>query len=184
MIKKHALRHAARCLSQGGLIAYPTEAVYGLGCDPHNPIALSRLLALKQRRADKGLILIAANLSQLQPYINPLSPTLKAQLSTHWPGPYTWILPARLSVSPQLRGKHGGIAVRISAHAQSVALCRAFGGAIVSTSANKSGKPALRDAQAVRQQLGPGLDYILSGKTDKLANPSQIWDSFSGKRLR
>lgn len=183
-MRRQALRAAVRCLKSGGLIAYPTEAVYGLGCDPRNPVALRRLLALKQRSPNKGLILIAANLAQLRPYIRPLSPALNAHLQTQWPGAYTWILPARLSVSRQLRGKHGGIAVRVTAHAQSAALCRLFGGALVSTSANRSGKPALREAQAVRRCLGQGLDYILSGNTDKQAKPSQIWDSFSGKRLR
>jgi len=183
-MNQQALRYAVRALKGGGVIAYPTEAVYGLGCDPRNTAALRQLLHLKQRRADKGLILIAANMAQLRPYIALLSADLRARLLAMWPGAYTWVLPARLGVSPLLRGRHRGIAVRITAHPQAAALCRAFGGAIVSTSANRSGCLPLLSAQAVRRQWRQDLAYILAGKTGDRSVPSEIWDSFSGRRLR
>src|SRR5512143_218632 len=134
------LREAVRVLHHGGLIAYPTEAVYGLGCDPRNADAVLRLLNLKQRPWQKGLILIAADLAQLDPYLLPLDEMMRARVVPTWPGPNTWLLPARVETPHWLRGEHDTLAVRVTAHPVAAALCRAFGGPIVSTSANLAGK--------------------------------------------
>lgn len=177
------LARAVACLRAGGLIAYATEAVWGLGCDPFNDSAVARLLALKQRDAAKGLILIAADIEQIRPWLGGLNARQQEAVLASWPGPYTWIVPAPHAPAC-LRGQHSGLAVRVSAHAGVQALCRAWGGALVSTSANRSGEPPLADAQALRAAFGPALDYILPGALGGDARPSEIRDAVSGAVLR
>jgi len=177
------LRVAARLLQQGGVIAYPTEGVWGLGCDPFNEHAVRRLFDLKQRAEAKGLIIIAASMAQVEDWLGELSPAQRAACAASWPGPYTWVVPA--TYAPRwLRGRHDSIAVRVSAHPGVQALCQVFGGALVSTSANVSGKPPARDATALRQQFGRGLDYILPGRLGGDGKPSEIRDARTGIVLR
>lgn len=178
------LRVAARVVKAGGLIAYPTEAVYGLGCDPRNGPAVRRLLALKRRPERKGLILIAADFSQLEPFLQPLSPSDRLRLAATWPGPYTWLIPARPETPRWLRGRHDTLAVRVTAYPLAAALCQACGHPLVSTSANRSGHPPARNALAVRRRLGRDLDYIVPGPTGGAAQPTDIRDLRSGRRVR
>ena len=178
------LRAAARVVQAGGLIAYPTEAVYGLGCDPRNEAAVRRLLALKRRPMHKGLILIAADFAQLAPFLQPLTPADHAQLAATWPGPYTWLIPARPDTPRWLRGRHETLAVRVTAHPLAAALCRACGYPLVSTSANFSSRPPARRALAVRRQLGTAMDYLLPGTTGGAAQPTEIRDLRSGRQVR
>jgi L-threonylcarbamoyladenylate synthase len=178
------INEAVRILQQGGIIAYPTEAVYGLGCDPDNNEAVEKLLAIKQRSWDKGLILIAADFQQLRPYLAEVESALKEKILATWPGPVTWLWPANPAVSSLLRGKHDTIAVRVTAHSLAAALCREFGGPLVSTSANLSGKPPTHTADEVRSQLGDQLDYVLEGEIGGLSRPSQIRDAVTGEIIR
>ena len=178
------LRQAVRALQAGGIVAYPTEAVYGLGCDPLRGEAVQRLLALKQRPVEKGLILIASDWSQLEPYLLPLTASQRKRLFATWPGPHTWILPCHPAVPVWLRGAHDSLAVRITAHPVAAALCAAWGGALVSTSANRSGLPPARSPLRVRQQFGEAIDYLLPGALGGLANPTAIRDGLTGKVLR
>jgi L-threonylcarbamoyladenylate synthase len=178
------VRAGARVVRAGGLIAYPTEAVYGLGCDPRNERAVRRLLALKRRLPRKGLILIAADFAQLAPYLQPLTPADQAQLNATWPGPYTWLIPARPEVPRWLRGQFDTLAVRVTAHPLAAALCRTCGHPLVSTSANYSGRPPARTALAVRRQLGGDIDALLSGPTSGAAKPTEIRDLRTGRRVR
>ena len=178
------LRHAAETVRRGGVIAYPTEAVYGLGCDPLEHMAVRRILALKQRDAAKGLILIASDMAQLAPFMAPLPPAVSAKLAASWPGPVTWVVPAAPALPSWLSGGRSTLAVRVSAHPVVSALCDALGMAIVSTSANRSGQPAARTALAVRMQLGDGLDYILPGAVGGLNKPTEIREALTGKVLR
>lgn len=178
------LRFASHWLRKGGLVAYPTEAVYGLGCDPTNSQALDRLLSLKQRPWRKGLILIGADAAQLYPWLGPLDEAREHKVLASWPGPFTWLWPAQPWVSPLLRGAHRTLAVRVPGHVQARALCAAFGGAIVSTSANRSAQRPARSALEVRRKLGPHGLLILSGPVDRGARPSRIMDSHSGHLLR
>jgi len=178
------INEAVRILQQGGVIAYPTEAVYGLGCDPNNHQAVERLLAIKQRSQDKGLILIAAEFQQLAPYLAEINMALKAKILATWPGPVTWLWPANPAVSNLLRGKHDTIAVRVTAHPVAAELCRVFGGALISTSANLSGKSPARTAEEVQAQFKHQLDYVLKGKVGGRAKPSEIRDALSGEVLR
>ena len=182
-ISRFALQHAARQLRQGGVIAYPTEAVYGLGCDPLNRDAVDRLLRIKQRPVEKGLILIASHFEQLKPFVEDPPEEIRRRLDESWPGPITWILPARTATPRWLRGKHESLAVRVTAHPLAAALCTAFGGAIVSTSANTADHPPARTAMQARIRC-PGVDLIVHGATGPLARPTPIRDAVSGKVLR
>lgn len=184
MVTPWQLRQARRALFQGGLIAYPTEAVYGLGCDPLNPVAVRRLLDLKARPVSKGLILVAASLEQLTPYILPIGGPFEADIRNSWPGPATWVIPARPDVPSWLTGSHDSIAVRVSAHPVVVGLCTIFGGPVVSTSANPSGRPPARDPLRVRRYFGDEVNYILHGPLGRLDRPTAIRDGRTGNLLR
>ena len=179
---------ASTCVRRGGVIAYPTEAVFGLGCDPGNEAAVMRLLAIKQRTVDKGLILIAASYEQLLPWIAPLAPEQLDQVSAHWPGPVTFIVPAADNTPRWVRGSHTGLAVRVSAHPGVCALCNACGQALISTSANLAGQPPIREAEQFAsgqgQRIAHAVDGIVEGSTGQEAAPSRIVDLLSGERLR
>ena len=179
-----SLRQAAKVIQKGGIIAYPTEAVYGLGCHPLDERAVHRLLQIKHRDPGKGLILIADNLSQLAPFLKPLSKTERNKLNKTWPGAATWLIPAQDWVPSWLTGWHSTIAVRVTNHPVAAALCHAAKMPIVSTSANLAGHHPARTSLQVRQQLGHYLDVIVSGKTDSNANPSIIRDLKTGQIIR
>lgn len=181
-----SLRQAVQSLRQGGVIAYATEAVFGLGCDPDDEQAVRRLLAIKQRPLEKGLILIAADWAQLAPYVDAgrLPPERLQAVLASWPGPFTWIMPVRLSTPRWLTGQFDSLAVRVSAHPQVQALCRAFGKPLVSTSANLSGQPPCRSDDEVRRQLTGRLDYVLPGRVGGRNNPSEIREALSGRLIR
>ena len=181
-----AAPQAAATLKAGGVIAYPTEAVWGLGCDPADETAVLRLLAIKQRSVDKGLILVAAHLDQLRPFLDLAAlprERLDEVLAT-WPGPHTWILPASQAAPRWITGVHAGIAVRISAHPPVAELCNAFDGALVSTSANRSGLPPAFVRGELDDALLAMLDGLATGETGGLAAPTAIRDARSGATLR
>jgi len=171
-------------MRRGGLVAYPTEAVYGLGCDPLRGEAVERLLQLKGRRAEKGLLLIAAELSQLAGLLEDPEPEVLERLAASWPGFVTWVLPARSQVPRWLTGRHASLAVRVTAHPLAQALCRAYGGPLVSTSANPSGRAPARDSLTVRRYFGAALGYIVPGRVGGAARPSVIRDARTGAVIR
>lgn len=180
----HRLRLAAHVIRRGGVVAYPTEAVYGLGCDPWNRVAVSRLLTIKQRDVSKGLILIAADPAQLTPFIKNLPAARMAEISATWPGPHTWLLPARHSTPRWLTGRFETLAVRVTAHPLAAGLCRAFGGAIVSSSANRADRPPARTALQVRLALHDQPELLLAGACGGSGRPSTIRDGRTGRVLR
>ncbi|MBS0556555.1 MAG: Sua5/YciO/YrdC/YwlC family protein [Proteobacteria bacterium] len=181
-----ALQAAVTALRAGGVVAYPTEAVYGMGCDPHDRAAFERVFALKQRPPTQGVLLIAADFAQVERYIDlarmPADALVRVRAS--WPGPHTWIFPRAATVPDWIAGSHAGIALRVTAHPLASALCRAFGGAIVSTSANRHGVAPARTAQAVREAFGSELAYILDGAVGDLDRPTPIRDAISGEQIR
>jgi L-threonylcarbamoyladenylate synthase len=183
-VRRSDLERAAAVLRAGGIVAYPTEACYGLGCDPRRHDAVRRLLRIKRRPWDMGLILIADDLARLRPYLAPLSDDLRRRVSATWPGPVTWVLPARPSTSRWLRGRHDGLAVRVTAHPGAAALCRQARSALVSTSANRHGRTPALSAAAVRRELGHYVDFILPGQLGGLARPTEIRDGLTGRVLR
>jgi L-threonylcarbamoyladenylate synthase len=178
------LRRAAEVVRAGGVIAYPTEAVFGLGCDPWNDSAIERLLEIKRRPARKGLILIAATLKQIEPFVDGLPAYRAGEILASWPGPITWILPALSATPPWLTGGRDTLAVRVTAHPTAAALSLACGMALVSTSANRSGWRPARTALQVRLRLGDMVDYLVPGDTDPTAQPTTIKDAASGAIVR
>jgi len=177
---------AAQALHDGAVVAYPTEGVWGLGCDPAREAAVQRLLDIKQRPRDKGLILIAATVEQLRPWVDfgALPADRLAQVLATWPGPHSWVMPASAQAPAWITGRHRGIAVRVSAHAQVVALCEAFAGALVSTSANLTGQPPTRTRAGLDPALLARIDGICPGETGGLDRPTPIRDALSGEPLR
>ena len=181
---RHRLR-ARHTLATGGVIAYPTEAVWGVGCDPFNPFAVDRLLALKHRPAHKGLILVAADQAQIAPLLQGLTTDQQEQLDSTWPGPVTWLIPDPHNWIPfQVKGDFSSVAVRVSAHPLVRDLCQAWGGPLVSTSANRAGQPPLRSEWALRKHGLLRPDLILPGQTQQLSKPTEIRDLVSGRIIR
>lgn len=176
-------RRIAAHLRRGGLIAYPTESCYGLGCDPGNRTAVLRLLRLKQRPQHKGLILIAANYRQVARYLQPITPAQQQQLRTAGAQAITYLMPALHSAPRWLRGGHDMLAVRLTAHRQAAQLCRGVNSALVSTSANRSGqRPAKTYAQC--QRLFGRKVWVLPGRVGKRKTPSTICMWADGKIIR
>ncbi len=178
------VRIACAELRSGGIIAYPTEAVWGLGCDPLNLRAVERLLLLKRRDWRKGLILVAADFSQLEPFVQLPSRTAQKRAFSTWPGPATWVFPASDHTPLLVSGDRDTVAIRVSAHPVVQALCLAFGGPIVSTSANRAGHPPARSASAVRLAFRRDIDALVPGALGKLESPTVIRDVTSGLILR
>jgi L-threonylcarbamoyladenylate synthase len=175
---------AVQCLQDGDVIAYPTEAVYGLGCDPLNEAAVRRVLELKSRPAAAGLILIADRFERFEPFVGTLDPRLLEPALASWPGPVTWLFPRGEGVPDWLAGGHSTVALRVSAHPVCRALCAAFGGAIVSTSANPAGAEPARSARQVTDYFADRLCGIVEGELGRQRRPSEIRDLASGRVVR
>lgn len=176
---------AATRLQAGDVLAYPTEGVWGLGCDPESEEATLRLLAIKERPVDKGLILIAGSLEQVAHLLAPLTKHQRQTVLAAWPGPTTWLIPDSNSIIPRwIKGEHDSVAIRVTAHPLAAQLCLAFGGPLVSTSANLAGHPAAKTAGEVVAQLGSRIDGLVAGELGQEARPSRIVDLVSGVILR
>jgi L-threonylcarbamoyladenylate synthase len=179
---KMSITRAADILLRGGVIAYPTEGVFGLGCLPDNVNALDRLLTIKQRDSSKGLILLAADAAQLDRWIR-LSDSL--QIPEPDPTcPITWIAPAASGVSEAIRGNHAGIAVRITSNPTAAAICNAVDSTITSTSANLSGEATTRNRITLRRKFEGLVDYIVPGDCGPANGPSEIRDLITGHTIR
>lgn len=177
---------AAAALARGAVLAYPTESVVGLGCDPRNEAAVLRLLAAKRRDPAQGVILIAATVAQIDRWVDwtALPPDRVAAVKASWPGPNTWLMPCPPDVPRWLRGTHDTLAVRVTAHPVAAALCDAFGGALVSTSANRTGAPAPQSRTALDAALLADIDGVVDGDTGGADRPSTIRDAATGAVLR
>ncbi len=173
---------AARVLLGGGVIAYPTEGVFGLGCMPDDDEAVMRLLEIKQRPAHKGLILIGADAAMFEDWVDGQA---LARIPAPDPRtPVTWIVTPTAAVSGLVRGNHAGLAVRITINPTAAALCRAVESPIVSTSANLSGRPVARNRYALRRQLGALVDYVVPGECGPASGASEIRVLETGAVLR
>jgi len=178
------IKQGAAWLTNGGVIAYPTESVYGLGCDPLDQAAIKRLLAVKHRNESMGLILISDTFRRLEAFLEPMLEAQRIKLNKTWPGPVTWLIPAQPWVPDWLTGSHGTIAVRVTAHPVASALCQAADMPIVSTSANISGRRPAKTALQVHRQFDQSIDYIVPGRTGSLAKPTMIRDLVTDTVLR
>ena len=177
---------AIETYQKGGIIAYPTEAVFGLGCDPDNIEAIEKLLLLKKRSAEKGLILLAANYFQLLPYIdeNKIPEDKRFAMLSRWPDGITQVVPKNKHCHTLLTGKFDTIAVRITSQPDVVALCNSVNKPIVSTSANLSGETPAQAWQALSSQLVDRIDFIIKGQTLGYTQPSTIIDALTGEQFR
>ncbi|WP_076417376.1 Sua5/YciO/YrdC/YwlC family protein [Colwellia sp. UCD-KL20] len=177
---------AIEIFQQGGVLAYPTEAVFGLGCDPDNQTAVEKLLQIKNRDKAKGLILLAGSFEQLTPYID-LSKLTHTQIDlilSRWPNGVTQVLPAQASVSSYLTGDFSTIAVRVTDQPDVVSLCSQTKKPIVSTSANLSGLEPARTWQTLDPTLTQMIDHLIKGETLGYMQPSKIIDGLTGEVFR
>ncbi|MDH3546262.1 MAG: L-threonylcarbamoyladenylate synthase [Gammaproteobacteria bacterium] len=178
---KISIAHAADCLLGGGVIACPTEGVYGLSCLPDDPVALLRLLTIKQRDPSKGLILIASNKAQLDNWIDAGDKQLPEPVPSR---PTTWLVRAAGDVSPLLRGHHQSLAVRLTTNPIAQAICEAVDSPIVSTSANVAGERPARNQFVLRRKFAGCVDYIVPGDCGPATGASEIRDLQTGQVLR
>jgi L-threonylcarbamoyladenylate synthase len=177
------IRLACTALHSGGIVVHATEGVWGLACDPFDEAAVRALLALKERPVAQGLIVIGASADVFAPELEALDPGARAEVCRGWPGRHTWIVPNRRF--PQwVTGAHSTCAIRVPGHAQARALCDCFGGPLVSSSANPTGRPPARSELAARRYFQGRAGYILHGQTDGTGRPSVMHDATSGRRLR
>ena len=185
LIDEPSLIAGLNAVAAGGVIAYPTEAVWGLGCDPFSEAAVSKLLQIKNRPVEKGLILVAASLDQLPALASSLTATQRRTLEETWPGPVTWLIPdPEGSIPNWIKGEHESVAVRVSAHPLVRELCNRHGGALVSTSANDAGEPEIRSQSRLTEGFGGRIDAVIAGELGDSTETSQIRDLISGNRLR
>jgi L-threonylcarbamoyladenylate synthase len=179
-----SISQAVQCLREGKVIAYPTEAVYGLGCDPGNEAAVRRVLELKSRPATAGLIMIADCFERFAPFVGTPEPGQLERALATWPGPVTWLFPRGPGVPDWLAGSHPSVALRVTAHPVCRALCAAFEGAIVSTSANPCGVDPARSALQVIDYFAERLCGIVAGELGRNTRPSEIRDLATGRVVR
>ncbi|WP_017444221.1 L-threonylcarbamoyladenylate synthase [Gayadomonas joobiniege] len=177
---------AIAAIEQGGVVAYPTESCFGLGCDPNNQAAVLKILELKQRNISKGLILIAHDYSQLLPFVDDgaISQDKRFQVFSHWPGPVTLLLPAKPNTARYLKGDFDTIAVRVTNHPVARELCRQADTALVSTSANLAGQPSAVSAQEVKNIFAEQVDYVLDQPIGQRTKPSKILNPLTGEVFR
>ncbi|AJQ92653.1 L-threonylcarbamoyladenylate synthase [Gynuella sunshinyii] len=175
---------AIRHLSQGHIIAYPTEGVWGLGCNPFNRHAVQRILDIKHRPEHKGLILITSKVEYVNPWLSNLPEENRQIVLASWPGPHTWVFPEMGLLPKWITGKHASVAIRVSAHPLVRELCNAWGGLLVSTSANVATRPAAVRRVQIQKTLANQIDYILPGETSGLNKPSQIRNALTGAQIR
>lgn len=178
------IRQAVDCLRDGKLIVYPTEAVFGLGCDPQNEKAVHQLLSLKNRPVSQGLILIADCYERFEPFIATVEPELRDLAMSSWPGPVTWLFPCSENTPAWLTGKHDSIALRLTDHPTCRELCAAFGGAIVSTSANPGAAEPARSVERVKEYFDSSICGIVAGPLGGNEMPSEIRDLATGAVIR
>ena len=178
------LNPAISALRAGGVIACPTEAVWGLSCDPENDAALAHLMRIKERDPAKGVILVAASMEQFRPWLRQLPLAMHAPLAASWPGPNTWLVPDYGLSHGLVRGAHDRVALRVTDHPVMKALCEAFGGPLVSTSANRSGEPPAMSAAEITAIFGDEVAQVVQGELGGNAKPSTIRDLATGKVMR
>ena len=173
---------ACQNLQQGNIIAYPTEAVWGIGCDPCNEAAVHKILSLKDRPVHKGLILIGGSIDQFEPLLRGLSAEQRNTLSSSWPGHITWLVPDPDRLIPEwIKGSHPSVAIRVSAHPVVQELCAGFAGPLVSTSANEAGEEEIRSRLILEDKFADKIACIVDGELGQAEKPSEMRELLSGK---
>ncbi|MGY2291981.1 L-threonylcarbamoyladenylate synthase [Pseudomonas sp. SDO528_S397] len=183
MANRWRVQEAARDIRAGAVIAYPTEAVWGLGCDPWDEEAVDRLLAIKGRSVSKGLILIADNIRQFDFLFEDFPDEWIDRMASTWPGPNTWLVPHQNLLPEWVTGVHDTVALRVTDHPLVRDLCSLVG-PLISTSANPQGRPAARTRLRVEQYFRGQVDRVLNGNLGGRKNPSLIRDLATGQVVR
>ncbi len=178
------VEQGVNAIKSGGIIAYPTESVYGLGCNPFYQEAVMKILQLKGRLQEKGLIVIASHVQQILPLIKPIAPNDLARALKTWPGHQTWIFPKSPLVPPWISGAFDTIAVRVSAHPIVKQLCDSLNMPLVSTSANHANQEALCSIKDIKMQFGDKIDAFINAPLGKHSKPSKITVAHTLKQLR
>lgn len=179
------LNHAVKAIDQGGVIAYPTEAVWGLGCCPWSREAVYRIQNIKSRPIEKGMVLVGVSEEQFEPLLAPLNSENRQRITDTWPGPYTWVIPDPDGWTPEwVRGDLNSVAIRVSDHPVVRYLCASIGTPIVSTSANKAGLPPLLTQQQVEEQFSDAVDFIAPGEIGMYKAPSEIRNIITDELIR
>ncbi len=174
---------AVEVLRNGGIVAHACEGVWGLACDPWNESAVSRILSIKCRDADKGLIVIGHDTKVFDTEIKELEPTKQEMVRESWPGHVTWIVPST-RFPKVVTGSRSTIALRVPDHKQARELCERMDSPLISTSANVSSRPPARTKTEVEETLGCLVDFVLPGRIGSVEGPSTIRDALSGDQLR
>lgn len=180
---------ASEILNMGEVLAYPTEAVWGLGCDPMNKDAFYKILKLKQRPIEKGVILLASHISQVEPLFENISQEIQQRIIESWAAKSpseratTWLLPANNFIPEWIKGNHLSVAVRVTQHPLCREICNQFNNFIVSTSANPAGETPAKNWQEAQAYFANNVHY-LNGEIGKCTEPSQIIDAVTGKFIR
>lgn len=178
------LRYAADVLYSGGVVSHPTEAVWGLAVLPDNPVAVRKILQIKERDPTKGLVLVAESVQRVEHLLQYLPATRRDVVLASWPGPFTWVIPDFGLLPVWVTGGRNSVAIRVSDHPLTVALCQAVDSWLVSTSANPATLPPARNQRQVQRYFGSQVDYVLPGATGDRSQPSEIRDALSGDILR
>lgn len=184
LIPHHTLRKLTDIVHAGGVIAYPTEGVFGLGCDYRNQQAVQRILDIKKRDVAKGLILVAHSMDSVLPFLAPITVAQRDLLQQSWPGPNTWVIEHNGTLPDWVTGGRPSVAIRVSDHPIVKILCAALKQPLVSTSANRSGKPAFTNRTQVATCLGQEVDAIVTGQVQSAGKASTIRDLSTGLVLR
>lgn len=179
-----SIAHATAAIKQGGVLIYPTEGVFGIGCDFRNELSVEKLLRLKQRSVSKGLVLIASHIEQVLPLILPEESAHLARALKSWPGHHTWVFPASKLTPKWITGDFSSVAVRVTDHPAAKALCEACGHALVSTSANISNQPTPINISAIQNMWQDQIDYYLDLPLGSATKPSSIRLASSGEIFR
>ncbi len=175
---------ACEVIRAGGLLVYPTESVYGIGCNPNNTTALKKLLNLKKRSPEKGFILVASDFSMFKDFVKPLPKDTLERIKKHWSEPVSWVVPAVDHCPKLLTGNRNTLAIRVSAYPFIQAMCKQLGHAITSTSANISGSDPITQVNGLIAEFANDVDYIVPLSLEKQNSPTPLFDALSGKRLR
>ena len=184
MVSEKELNQAVNAVLNGEIIAYPTESVFGLGCNPFDESAVMKLLNIKKRSAEKGLILIASHVQQILPLINPITSNDLAKALKSWPGHHTWIFPKSKLVPTWISGQYTSIAIRVSNHPVVIQLCNKLNSPLVSTSANISKQGELTSIKNIKSIFGDKIGFYVNASTGEESNPSTIHDAHSNTIIR
>ncbi|MGC4107528.1 MAG: L-threonylcarbamoyladenylate synthase [Thermomicrobiales bacterium] len=169
-----ALEQAITALQHGGIVAYPTDTVYGIGASIHYPGTLSRIYEIKGRKADASLPILLASSGDLAKASTGVDPLLLSLASRFWPGSLTVAVPAKPSLPPQVIAADGTVGVRVPAHSVALTLAQRVGGVLATTSANISGQPPATKADEIGTTLRNRLDVILDGGISRNGRASTV----------